>query len=204
MSQTWQKVKKNVQFYTILGPFCPIWAKYDFFQKSKHLKPHTMIGNDLIFHFKSLPASLQSPRGHSHLGQNWAKSCMSGQAWAWPAQSDTLSFFLSWMSVSMQKNQNETSSPSRDISNQRFLQFDWLIAFWAITRDPDFSQTCGFRTVIENHNIFHFKLFLTKTNDSILHKCPKKTILGTFGQIWAERDFPRKIRLCHFFAFMDP
>ena len=41
-----------------LHHFGPIWAKYDFFQKSKHLKPHSMIGNDLIFHFKSLPGSL--------------------------------------------------------------------------------------------------------------------------------------------------
>ena len=85
------------------------------------------------------------------------------------------------------KNQNETSSPSRDIINQRFLQFDWLISFLAITWDPDFYHTCGFRRMIENHNIFHFKPFLAKTNDSIFHKSPKTQNLGTFGQIWAER-----------------
>ena len=102
------------------------------------------------------------------------------------------------------KYQNKTSSPSRDISNQRILQSDWLKTFLALTREPDFSQTCGFRRMTENHNIFRFKPFLATANDSIFHKCPKTLFLGTFGQIWAERDFSRKIRLRHFSAFMDP
>ena len=102
------------------------------------------------------------------------------------------------------KYQNETSSLSRDISNQRILQSHWLRGFWAINRELDFSQTWYFRRMIEKHNSFHFRTLLAKTNDSILRKCPKTLILGTFGQIWAEQDFFRKIRLCHFFAFMDP
>ena len=191
MNQTWEKVK-NVHFYTILGPFC------------KHLKPHTIIGNDLIFHFKSLPGSLhhsyspEPPRAKlGKFGQVWASLGMTSPKWH--------TQLLPFMDVCQHaKTQNETSSPSRDISNQRFLQFDWLIAFWSITRDPDFSETCGFRRMIEKDNSFHFRTLLAKTNDSILHKCPKTLILGTFGQIWAEQDFFRKIRLCHFFAFMDP
>ena len=53
-----------------------------------------------IFHFQlhPIPQRAQGP-----LGQNWAKSGMPGQAWAWPPQSDTLGFFLSWMSIYMQK-----------------------------------------------------------------------------------------------------
>ena len=53
-----------------------------------------------IFHFQlhPIPQRAQGP-----LGQNWAKSGMSGQAWAWLPRSITLGFFRSWMSICMQK-----------------------------------------------------------------------------------------------------
>ena len=170
----------------------------------QHLQICTVIGNDLIFHFKSLPGSLhhswspEPPRAKlGNFGHVWASMGMTSPKWH--------TQLLPFMDVGQHaKNQNETSSPSRDISNKIFLQFDWLIAFWAITRDPDFSQTCGFRRMIEKHNSFHFRPILAKNNDSILHKCPKTLILGTFGLIWAKREFNQKIGLCHFFAFMDP
>ena len=102
------------------------------------------------------------------------------------------------------KNYKKRSNSSKDIAIRRIERSDWSKGEMPISREPDFSQTCGFRRMIENHNIFHFKPFLAKTNDSIFHKSPKTLILGTFGQIWAEQDFFRKIGLCHFFAFMDP
>ena len=101
------------------------------------------------------------------------------------------------------KNYKKRSNGSKDII-WRIELSDWSRAKMPISRKPDFSQTCGFRRMIENHNIFHFKPFLATSNDSILHKSPKTLILGTFGQIWAKPDFFRKIGLCYFSAFMDP
>ena len=102
------------------------------------------------------------------------------------------------------KKNKKRSNGSKDISIWRIELSDWSRGQMPISREPDFSQTCGFRRMIENHNIFHFKPFLATSNDPIFHKSPKTLFLGTFGQIWAERDFSRKIRLRHFSAFMDP
>ena len=92
---------------------------------------------------------------------------------------------------------------SKDIAITRIEQFDWSRTFQPKSREPDFSQTWGLRRKLDNNKMLHFRPLLAKTNDSILHKSPKKPILGTFGQIWAERDFSRKIRLCHFSTFMN-
>ena len=102
------------------------------------------------------------------------------------------------------KKYKKRSNGSKDIEIRRIERSDWSKGEMPISREPDFSQTCGFRRMIENHNIFRFKPFLATSNDSIFRKSPKTLILGTFGQIWAKRDFSRKIRLCHFSAFMDP
>ena len=142
---------KRYSKQAILGPFCQIWAKQDFFSK------------------KSL----------HHL-----KRVMVLYLYA--------------------KNYKKRSNGSKNITIRRIKLSDWSRAKMPISREPDFSQTCGFRRMIENHNIFRFKPFLATSNDSIFHKSPKTLFLGTFGLIWAERDFSRKIRLRHFSAFMDP
>ena len=74
------------------------------------------------------------------------------------------------------KNYEKRSNGSKDIAIRRIERSDWSRGEMPISREPDFSQTCDFRKMIENHNIFHFKLSLIKTNDSILHKCPKKKL----------------------------
>ena len=102
------------------------------------------------------------------------------------------------------KNYKKRSNGSKNITIRRIELSDWSRAKMPISREPDFSQTCGFRRMIENHNIFRFKPFIAISNDSIFRKIPKPPILGTCGQIWAKPDFFRKIGLCHFFAFMDP
>ena len=84
--------------------------------------------------------------------ENRAKLGMPWQVWAPPTQSVTsIDVYLH------AKNQSEGSIPSRDISDQIFLQSDWTREFWAITQEPDFSQTCGFLRMIEDHKDFHFK-----------------------------------------------
>ena len=68
------------------------------------------------------------------------------------------------------KEYKKRSNGSKDIAIRRIERPDWSRGEMPISREPDFSQTCGFHRMIENHNIFHFKPFLTKTNDSILYK----------------------------------
>ena len=102
------------------------------------------------------------------------------------------------------KNYKKRSNGSKDIAIRRIERCDWSRGKMLISRELEFYQTCGFRRMIEKHNSFHFRPLLAKTNDSILQKSPKTLILGTFGLIWAKREFSQKIGLCHFFAFMDP
>ena len=55
------------------------------------------------------------------------------------------------------KNQNETSSPSRDLSDQRFLQSDWPKRFPAYNLRIRLLQHLKLYTVIGNDLIIHFK-----------------------------------------------
>ena len=48
------------------------------------------------------------------------------------------------------KNQRCLLIPSRYIDDQRTLQFNFLRTFWAITEEPDFSQTSTFWTITKN------------------------------------------------------
>ena len=79
------------------------------------------------------------------------------------------------------KNKLHHSFLSRGITFSRILQFDWLIAFWPITREPESCQIWVWWWNINNIS-FHFRLFQRKTNDKICQKIQKKTILGPF---WA-------------------
>ena len=58
------------------------------------------------------------------------------------------------------------------------MQFDWLTAFWPITREPQFFQIWDWWWNINNNISFQFRLFQRKTNDKTFQKIQKKTILG--------------------------
>ena len=140
-----KKLQKKIERFTryskqaILGLFCPIWAKQDFFFQ----KSHCTILNVL------------------------------------------------WFSIFMQKNKKR-SNGSKDIALRRIERCDWSRDKILISRELEFSQTCGFRRMIEKHNGFHVSPLLAKYNDSILRRSPKTLILGTFGLIWAKRRLERR------------
>ena len=50
-------------------------------------------------------------------------------------------------------------------------------------REPDFSQTCGFREKLEYLEVFRFKAFPAKSNDSIFLKMAKTFKNGLFLHI---------------------
>ena len=64
--------------------------------------------------------------------------------------------------------------------------------------EREFSQIWDLCRKLANHNTLHFRSFLAKSNDSILHKSPKTLflgILGLFGHLfpifWKMRVFPK-------------
>ena len=54
------------------------------------------------------------------------------------------------------KKYKKRSNGSKDIAIRRIEQSGWSKGEMPISRKPDFSQTCGFRRMIENHNILPF------------------------------------------------
>ena len=135
----------------------------------------------------------------------WAKSGKVGHAWASLGMTTPKcrTQLLPFMDVYLHaKNQSEISTTSGDTSNQRILQSDWPRALWAITREPEFSQTCGFREKSDNNSTLHFRPFPAKTNDSILRKSQKSPFLGHFGHFWGNlaqtRIFPKNRALSLF------
>ena len=69
----------------------------------------------------------------------------------------------------MQKNKAFSSFCSRDIVNLKILQFDWLRAFWPISKESDFSQVWD----------------LCKNTANIIKFLYKKTLfLAHFGSIF--------------------
>ena len=52
----------------------------------------------------------------------------------------------------------------------------FLDPFCPKSRELEFSQIWDLRRKLANHKTLHFRSFLAKTNDSILHESPKKTI----------------------------
>ena len=98
------------------------------------------------------------------------------------------------------KNKLHHSLLSWNIIFSRILWFDWLTAFWSITKEPEFCQIWDLWWNISNNINFHFRLFPIKTNDKIFQKI-QKTYFGAifwlflpkFGlkwiltQIWAKK-----------------
>ena len=78
---------------------------------------------------------------------------------------------------------------SYNITFLRILQFDWLAAFWPITRDPKFFHICWWN--INNNISFHFRLFPKKLTWQNVSKNPKTLFWGNsapflhkFGKKW--------------------
>ena len=60
------------------------------------------------------------------------------------------------------------------------LFFPFFSPFCPKSREREFSQIWDLRKKLANHNTLHFRSFLVKSNDSILHKNPKTLFLGLF------------------------
>ena len=69
--------------------------------------------------------------------------------------------------------------------------------FLSLTWELDFSQAWSFRRMLINHKNFDFTQIPDKDNDMIFLKSPKTMFLGHFGPFLLDRDFFRKIQLCH-------
>ena len=63
------------------------------------------------------------------------------------------------------------------------------------SQEGEFSQIWDLHRKLANHETLHFRSFLAKTNDSILHKSLKTLFLGLFGPFWALFQFLGKMRI---------
>ena len=79
---------------------------------------------------------------------------------------------------------------SKDIVIWKIKQSDWSRAFAHKSRE--FSQIWDLRRKLANHKMLHFRSFLAKTNDSILHKSPKVYFGAFFHHFWENENFPEK------------
>jgi len=66
---------------------------------------------------------------------------------------------------------------SKDIVIWKIERSDWSRAFAPKSREREFSQIWDLCRKLANHKTLHFRSFLAKTNDSILHESPKKNYL---------------------------
>ena len=92
------------------------------------------------------------------------------------------------------RNKLHHSLFSYHVTFQRILQFDWMTAFWPITRDRKFCQMSWWN--INNNISFHFRLFPRKITWQKFSKNPKKPILGPFCPILGKNKFSWKKGLC--------
>ena len=77
------------------------------------------------------------------------------------------------------------------------MQFDWMTAFWPITRKPKICQVWDWWWNINNNIIFHFRSFRRKTNDKMFQKNPYfRAILGPFCPNLSKNEFSWKKGLC--------
>ena len=82
---------------------------------------------------------------------------------------------------------------STKVQKPYFCHF--LGPFCPKSREREFSQIWDLRRKLANHKTLHFRLFPAKTNDSILHKCPKTLFWGLFGPFWTLFPFFGKMRI---------
>ena len=82
--------------------------------------------------------------------------------------------------------------------------FDWLTAFWPITRKPEFCQIWDWWRDINNNISFHFRLLPRKNNDKIFQKTENPTFgpfWALFAEFWAKMNFPGKKGSVSFYIF---
>ena len=77
------------------------------------------------------------------------------------------------------KNYKKQLNGSKDIAIWEIKWYDWSRAF--TSREREFSQIWNLHRKFANHNTLHFRSFLAKNNDSILHKIIKSPFLPIFG-----------------------
>ena len=75
------------------------------------------------------------------------------------------------------KNYRKRSNGSKDIAVWEIERSDWSRAFKDISREQEFSRTCGFRRKLVNHKTLRFMPFLAKTNGWIFCQSPKTLFL---------------------------
>ena len=75
---------------------------------------------------------------------------------------------------------------SWDIKFWRTLQFDWLTAFWPITREPDFYEIWEWREISITMLVFFLDYFLEKLMPNVFKKSLQKTILGPFPSLFSQ------------------
>ena len=68
--------------------------------------------------------------------------------------------------------------------SSKTLYLPYFCPFCPKSREREFFQIWDLRRKLANHNTLHFRSFLAKSNDSILHNSPKTLFLGLFGPLY--------------------
>ena len=88
---------------------------------------------------------------------------------------------------------------SRDIEIWKMGQSDWLRAFFKISREPDFSQTCGFRWIMQDTDMNKFREFQKYPMTRFREKYEKPHFLALFPLFPKNQIFPEKSGSVTFF-----
>ena len=86
----------------------------------------------------------------------------------------------------------------------KILQSDWPRAYLHLTREPDFSQTCGFNRIIKVIMVHDLNPNNLHISELFFLQDPKNTILGRFLGIIPKTRFVPKIQLTQFFTLKAP
>ena len=68
-------------------------------------------------------------------------------------------------------------------------QSDWLRAFFKISREPDLSQTCGFRWIMQDTELNEFREFQKDCLTSFREKYEKPHFLALFPLYPKDQNF---------------
>ena len=88
---------------------------------------------------------------------------------------------------------------SWDIEIWKMGQSDWLRAFFKISREPDFSQTCGFRWIMQDTELNKFREFQKYSMTRFREKYEKPHFLALFPLFPKNQIFPEKSGSVTFF-----
>ena len=96
-------------------------------------------------------------------------------------KNDFIIWNMLWYPTFMQKKYGKRSNSSKDIAVWEIERSDWSRAFKDISREQEFSRTCGFCRKLANQKRLRFMPFLVKTNGWIFCQSPKNIFLPFFG-----------------------